>query len=181
MTQYQSISGARSKRTKYLVGVAIFSSQLVISNLKSNTIFSRIDKIETKEECNGVYEELIALFKKNKEAISSEQAIKICKMFFKKAKPFSRSSWGSSVARLILKDYSNFINQLQGWKKVKMQMEYIEVINAATTHDRAFVDGKYFTEGLEGRERVEFDSWMEKTGRPIQIRWSIMGNGEKRT
>ena len=120
-----------AKRTKHLVGGAIFGSQLIISNLKPNTALARIEKIETKEECEGVYTELTQLFQVNKETITPEQGIKICKAFFKKAYPFSRDSWSDSKARRVHKDYSIFIDKLQGWEKVKAQMEYIEMINAA--------------------------------------------------
>jgi len=160
-----------AKRTKYLAGAAIFGSQLVISNLKPNTALARIDKIETKEECAGVYAELVQLFDENKETITPEQGIKACKAFFQKAYPF-RDGWRDSLASRVLGVYSDFLNKLQGWEKVKAQMEYIEVINAAGVFNPSFVKSRYFTEPLGEGEKAQFDLWMEKTGRPIQLRWS---------
>ena len=161
-----------AKRTKYLAGAAIFGSQLVISNLKPNTALARIDKIETKEECTEVYAELIQLFDENKETITPKQGIKTCKAFFQKACPFSMDCWRGSPASNILNFYSDFLNKLQGWGKVKAQMDYIEVINAAGVYNGNFVGSRYFTEPLEGEDQAQFDLWMEKTGRPIQLRWS---------
>jgi len=161
-----------AKRTKYLPGAAIFGSQLVISNLKPNTALARIDKIETKEECAEVYAGLTKLFRENKETITPEQGIKTCKAFFQKARPFSRPDWERSPASQALNVYSDFLNKLQGWGKVKAQMEYIEVINADGVFDYNFVNDAYFTEALEGEEKAQLDLWVEKTGRPIQLRWS---------
>ncbi len=161
-----------AKRTKYLAGAAIFGSQLVISNLKPNTALARIDKIETKEECTEVYAELIQLFDENKETITPKQGIKACKAFFQKARPFSRDGWQDSPASRVLGVYSDFLNKLQGLGKVKAQMDYIEVMNAAGVYNRNFVGSRYFTEHLEGEDQAQFDLWMEKTGRPIQLRWS---------
>ncbi|QVL54882.1 MAG: hypothetical protein KFB95_06065 [Simkaniaceae bacterium] len=161
-----------AKRTKYLAGAALFGSQLVISNLKPNTALARIDKIETKEECAEIYEELKQLFAENKETITPEQSIKTCKAFFQKAVLFSRDDWRGSPASRALNLYSDFLNKLQGWGKVKAQMEYIEVINAAGVFNSSFVNSQYFTEHLGEGEQAQFDLWMEKTGRSIQLRWS---------
>jgi len=159
-----------AKRTKYLAGAALFGSQLVISNLKPNTALARIDKIETKEECDEVYEELTLLFDENKETITPQQGIKTCKAFFEKAHPFSRDSWQESPASQVLNVYSGFLNELQGWEKVKAQMEYMEVINAVGFFDFSFNGSEYFTELLEEGEKVQFDLWMEKTGMFIRLR-----------
>jgi len=161
-----------AKRTKYLAGSAIFGSQLVISNFKPNTALTRIDKIETKEGCAEVYAELTQLFDENKETITPEQGIKTCKAFFEKARSFSRDGWRDSPASQVLGVYSGFLNKLRGWEKAKAQMEYIEVINAAGVFNPPFVESRYFTEHLEQGEQEQLDLWMEKTGKPIQLRWS---------
>ena len=161
-----------AKRTKYLTGSAIFGSQLVISNLKPNTALARIDKIETEEERIQVYAELTQLFQQNKEAITPEQGIKICKAFFQKARPYSRDGWKDSPASHILGDYATFLDKFQGWKKTKAQMDYIEVTSAAGVYDGMFFESRYFTEFLDEGEQAQLDLWMEKTGRPIQLRWA---------
>ena len=57
-----------------------------------------------------VYAELTQLFQQNKEAITPEQGIKICKAFFQKARPFSRDGWKDSPASHILGDYATFLD-----------------------------------------------------------------------
>jgi len=160
------------KRTKNLAGAAIFGSQLIISNLKPNTALARIDKIATKEECVEVYDELAGILQENKETITPEQGIKACKAFFQKAPPFFMDSWSFYRVAQIKGIYEGFLKRLQGWGKVKAQTEFIEVINAAGVYKNNFVKNSFFTEPLEEGEKAQFNLWMEKTGRPIQLRWS---------
>ena len=162
-----------AKRTKYLAGAAIFGSQLVISNFKPNTALARIDKIETQEECAEVYAELTQLFDENKETITPEQGMKTCKAFFQKAHPFYSDSWEGSPAEHVLNVYTGFLNELQGWGKVKAQMEYIEVINAARTYNFSIFKSLDNRVLLEDGAQAQFALWLEKTGVPIQHRWSI--------
>lgn len=169
-----------AKRTKYIAGAALFGSQLIISNFKPNTVLARIDKIETKEECAEVFAELTKLFNENQAAITPEQGIKTCKAFFQKARPFSRDGWRKSSASQALDVYSGFLNKLQGWGKVKAQMDYIELIDAAGVFNTLFVKSRYFTEPLGEGKQAQFALWMEKKGRPIQLRWSTW-NMEKVT
>jgi len=91
-----------AKRTKYLVGGAIFGSQLVISNLKPNTALARIAKIETKEDCAEVYAELTKLLNENYETIPPEQGIKPCEALFQKGSSFSWDSGRRGASTSIL-------------------------------------------------------------------------------
>ena len=162
-----------AKRTKYLVGGALFGSQLVISNLQPHTAFARIDRIETEEDCREFYAELDQIFIDHFDHISPTQGIKVCKAFFQKAAPLFERTFSGSPADQILPRYAEFLDKLEGWEKVKAQMEYIEVLNLGVAINKPFLGGSLFPTNLEGSEKEQFDLWMEKTGTPIHLRWSI--------
>ena len=162
-----------AKRTKYLVGGAIFGSQLVISKLQPHTALARIDRIETEEDCQEFFAELDQIFIDHFDDISPEQGIKVCKAFFQKAAPLFKRDFSGSPADEILPRYAEFLDRLEGWGKVKAQMEYIEALNLGVVLNKPFLGGTLFPTNLEGSEKEHFDGWMERTGTAIHLRWTI--------
>jgi len=162
-----------AKRTKYLAGTAIFGSQLVMSNLQPHTALARINRIENEEDCQEFYAELDQIFIDHFDHISPGQGIKVCKAFFLKAAPLFERTFSKSPDTEILPYYLKFLDKLEGWKKVKAQMEYIEALDLGLTFNMSFLEGSLFPPNLEGSEKEQFDLWMEKTGTPIHLRWTI--------
>jgi hypothetical protein len=164
-----------AKRTKYLVGGAIFGSQLVISNLKPNTALARIAKIETKEDCAEVYAELTKLLNENYETIPPEQGARTCKAFFQKARPFVSGPWEDSPASKILVFYSGFLNGLEGIEKAKAYIAYVEFLDQNQIGISEVIDRTIFEiiETLDESERAIVDAWVDKTRLFIQLRRSI--------
>jgi hypothetical protein len=162
-----------AKRTKYLVGGAVFGSQLVISNLQPQTALARIARIETEEDFREFYAELNQIFIDHFGHISSEEGIQVCKVFFLKAAPLFERAFSGSPADQILPHYAKFLDRLEGWGKVKAQMEYIEALNLGVVLNKRFLERTLFPTNLEGSEKEQFDHWMEKTGTPIHLRWTM--------
>ena len=162
-----------AKRTKGLVGGAIFASHLVISNVNPHTVFARIAKIETKEESEEVYQGLTEFLEKNKESISPAQGIKVCKAFFLKVASLFGGELSGSPAKKVLKLYEGFLEELGGWEQTEAKMEYIEALNLGGGWNNAFVNGTFLPEVTMGSKKVNFERWMEKIGMHIKVSWSI--------
>jgi hypothetical protein len=155
------------------VGGALCGSQLVISNLQPHTALVRVAGIETEEDCREFYAELDQIFIDHFDHISPMQGIKVCKAFFQKAAPLFEKSFSGSPADQILPRYAGFLDKLEGWGKVKAQMEYIETLNLGVVLNRRFLERTLFPTNLEGSEKEQFDLWMEKTGDFIHLRWTM--------
>jgi len=162
-----------AKRTKGLVGGAIFGSQLVISNVNPHTVLARIAKIETKEENEEVYQGLTEFLEKNKESISPAQGIKVCKAFFLKATPLFERDFSGSPPENVMKLYGKFLDKLEGLERIKAETDYMEVLNQGGVKSKHFLLEWQLSSNLEGREKEHFDGWMEKIGTHIHLRWTV--------
>jgi len=163
-----------AKRTKGLVGGAIFGSQLAISNLHPNTALGCISRIETKGEYQAVIKELKQTFQNYEASISPQKGINTCRTLFQiEAQIYNGEICGWS-AEGISPSYRTFLGRLEGWEQVEAQMEFIEMLARAHYVEKSFLRENYFTESLEVEEGAQLDSWMEQTGMPIKLLWSIL-------
>jgi len=162
-----------AKRTKGLVGGAIFGSQLAISNLQPNTALGCISRIETKRDCQAALEELKQTFQNYEASISPQKGINTCRAFFQRAAQIHKGGIGiyGSPAEEILPFYRTFLGRLEGWKQIEAQMEFIEMLDRVHYVEKSFLRETYFTESLGVEEGAQLSSWMEQTGMPIKLLW----------
>ncbi len=154
-----------TRRTKVLVGGAIFGSQLAVSNFQPHTALVCISRLESEKDCRDLCGELIDIFRNFGTSISPQKGVGTCKAFFEKSFPMYRET------PLILDAYRFFLNRLEGWEQVKAQMEFIEMLDGIDHIENQFLEDRYFATVLEGKEEAQLKLWMEEVGTPIKLRW----------
>lgn len=158
-----------AKRTKYLVGGAIFGSQLLISNLRPETMLDRIEQIKTQEDCQEVYDKLAPLI--DGDQLSIQKKIQLCDQFFMKSVGLysDKLSKNLPVGKILTKQL-HLLDVFQGMEKAQAYMDFAEQLFKANIANASLIrklEGEIW-DSLEPEGQAIVDQWLATKGKEIK-------------